>query len=156
SIMLLAHPPKTTAQHKHIPDENMIRGSGDWLAQLDSFLVLRPVSREPHDAHTETITTRLIHAKARSGPPPPPLPVQMFVTADLPPPPRSRSPAPAPPGGAPPADIAAAVKAIATLFEEGKRLSRRQVMDTEALGDLGRPARDAGIAELLKLGVIRG
>jgi hypothetical protein len=65
TVMLLAHPPKTTGTQRRIDDENMVRGSGDFVAQVDSMLVLRPVNRTRIDAATETIVTRLTHAKAR-------------------------------------------------------------------------------------------
>jgi hypothetical protein len=68
TTLTLAHPPKTTGQQKIIADENMIRGSGDWVNQLDSFLVLRPVNRDRESPSTETLTMRLVHVKPRSGP----------------------------------------------------------------------------------------
>ena len=155
TVLTLAHPPKTTGQQKSIPDENMIRGSGDWLAQLDSFMVLRPVNRERGGAGAETITTRLTHVKPRSGPQAAPLLVTMEVTGDLTPLVSfTLSASTASESAA--ADCAGAMKAAATLFEEKKRLSRTTVLESLQATDFGRPAVELAIKRLTQLGVIHG
>ena len=154
-MLTLAHPPKTSGQQKMIADENMIRGSGDWLAQLDSFIVLRPVTRERQDCETETITTRLLHVKPRSGPQAAPLLVRMTVTNDLTPLVTfALSATKAPTNSS--ADFDGVVKAAAGLFEEKKRLSRRSVVETLQVQDYGRPAAEAALTKLVELGVIHG
>jgi hypothetical protein len=155
TVLTLAHPPKTTGQQRAVADENMVRGSGDWLAQLETFLVLRPVNRERQDPATERVTLRLVHAKARSGPQAPPLIVTLNVTHDMTPRVAFSLTATASASDTA-ADLAGTVKAVAALFEQGKRLSRQQVLDAATLGDCGRPARLAAIAKLVDLGVIDG
>ena len=133
----------------------MIRGSGDWLAQLDSFMVLRPVNRERGGAGAETITTRLTHVKPRSGPQAAPLLVTMEVTGDLTPLVSfTLSASTASESAA--ADCAGAMKAAATLFEEKKRLSRTTVLESLQATDFGRPAVELAIKRLTQLGVIHG
>jgi AAA domain-containing protein len=154
TVLTLAHPPKTSGQQKIVADENMIRGSGDWVAQLDSFMILRPVNRNRVDATSETITMRLVHVKPRSGPQADPRLVTMTVTQDLSP--RvaftlTGTDAPA----TTPADVAGATKAVAALFEEKKRLGQPAVLEAN-LGDYGRPARLEAIKALVAAGVIRG
>lgn len=155
SVLTLAHPPKTTGQQKGIADENMIRGSGDWLAQLDSFMVLRPVNRERSDRATETVTMRLVHAKTRSGPQAAPLLVSLRVTGDLTPFVAFTLTASTAADDAA-ADLAGAVKAAAGLFEEQKRLSRRDVLEALQKAEHGRPAAEGALKRLVDLGVIHG
>jgi hypothetical protein len=157
TVVTLAHPPKTTGQQRMIADENMIRGSGDWLAQLDSFMVLRPVNRERVDAATEIVTMRLVHAKARSGPQATPLLVTMRVTGDLTPLVAFHlSAQAATTTETDAATVAGAIKAAAALFEERKRLSRRDVIETLQKTEHGRPAVEAALKRLVELGVIHG
>jgi hypothetical protein len=82
TVLLLAHPPKTSGTQKTIPDENMIRGSGDFAGQLDGFMVLRPITRKRRDADTEDVVTRLTHPKGRRGWLADPLLVTLHVTQD--------------------------------------------------------------------------
>ena len=135
----------------------MVRGSGDFIAQLDSLLVLRPVDRTRHDPHTETIVTRLKHPKARGSGEAPPHLVTMHVTHD-------RTPLVAfeltakitSTDDTTAAEVAGAVKAAAALFEDRKRLSRKAVLETLQATALGRPACEAALTKLVDLGVIRG
>lgn len=67
TVLFLAHPPKPPAQGELRPD-SLLRGSGDWLAILDSFLVLKAAGRQRLDHRTEDIHSTLLHVKARRGP----------------------------------------------------------------------------------------
>jgi hypothetical protein len=67
TIVLLCHPPKPPVQGD-LRAESLIRGSGDWLAILDSFLVLKGAGRQRLDPATEEVHATLIHVKARRGP----------------------------------------------------------------------------------------
>jgi AAA domain-containing protein len=159
TVCMLAHPPKTSGTLKRIEDENYIRGSGDWPAQLDSFLVLRFHSRTRLDPRTENITLRLTHPKARGGGLGEPRLVTLHVTADNTPHVAFRFDATdAPPLRATPAaeETAGAVKTAALLFEKRKRASRSGLIEELATQNYGRPAVEAAIAKLLELGVIRG
>lgn len=75
TVVLLAHPPKPPSMGETRP-ENLIRGSGDWLAILDSFIVLKtaPSMRRRLARDAEEIDHRLSHIKARAGPKAPPAP----------------------------------------------------------------------------------
>jgi AAA domain len=67
TVVLLCHPPKPPAQGD-LRAESLIRGSGDWLAILDSFLILKAAGRQRLDPVTEEIHATLVHVKARRGP----------------------------------------------------------------------------------------
>jgi hypothetical protein len=156
TTLTLAHPPKTIGKQKVIADENMIRGSGDWLAQLDSFMVLRPVERHRLDQATETVTMRLIHVKPRSGPQADPLLINFTVTKDLTPDVTFTLRASTAPLEAESTVLAGAIKATAALFEEKKRLARSAVLEHLQTEDIGREVGEAALARLVALGVIRG
>jgi hypothetical protein len=155
TVQLLCHPPKPGGPVKVIADENMIRGSGDWIAQLDSFLVLRPVNRERHDPETETITLRLVQAKARGGPESFPLLIALEVTHDLTPWVTFRFVAKGPATDDDAATRAGAVKLLAALAEERKRFSRKEAIEAGAAASFGRPACSQALKTLADLGVIR-
>jgi hypothetical protein len=154
TVLLLAHPPKTSGTQKTIPDENMIRGSGDFAGQLDGFMVLRPITRKRRDADTEDVVTRLTHPKGRRGWLADPLLVTLHVTQDRAPDVAFRFD-----GAAAAVDAgqaaAAATRALALLAEDQQRLGRQAALD--ALGsDHGRPAIEAALQTLVGLGVLRG
>jgi hypothetical protein len=65
-VVVIAHPPKPPVQGD-LRVESLIRGSGDWLAILDSFLVLKKINRQRLDERTEEIHSAFIHWKARRG-----------------------------------------------------------------------------------------
>jgi hypothetical protein len=154
TVLTLAHPPKTSGQQRTIADENMIRGSGDWLAQLGAFLVLRPAGRTRTDDRTETITMRLIHAKARAGPMAPPLLVALHVTGDLTPRVTFRFSAEAAGDEAP--ELRTATLAVALLAEEHQRLSRQTLVEGLSAKGHGRPLAEKAIQRCLDLDVLRG
>jgi hypothetical protein len=156
TILILAHPPKTTGTMKMIADENMIRGSGDWVGQIDSFLVLRPINRTRQDARSETINMRLSHVKARSGRQSDPLLVTLHVTEDDSPYVGFRlSGEAAPVGDASSEELAGAVRAITTYMAQVHRAGRAMIMD--ALKDqFGRPTVEACIKQAVALGIIVG
>jgi len=157
--VILGHPPKTTAQQRVIPDENMLRGSGDWVAQVGSFLVLRPVDRRRQDTDTESaeaITLRLTQAKVRSGREAQPLLVRLEVTHDQSPLVTFRlhgEAAGALPDGA---ELSGAVKALALLFEDLKLVNRPKTIEYLATKQIGRTVAEKALTKLLALGVIRG
>jgi AAA domain len=156
TILILAHPPKTTGTMKMIADENMIRGSGDWVGQIDTFFVLRPVNRTRHDPRSETLTMRLSHVKARSGPQAVPLLVSLVVTEDDTPLVAFRLSAEAVPDGASSVEeLAGAVRAIAAYMAQVHRAGRACIVD--ALKDqFGRPTVEAGIKQAVALGILCG
>lgn len=153
TVLLLAHPPKTSGNLKRIEDDNMIRGSGDFAAQLDGFMVLRPITRKRTGPDSEDIVSRLTHPKARSGRQADPRLVTLHVTHDD------------------SAEITftlsaaqvteaeeleGALKAAGLLAEEVKRFSRAGLIKALAPLQLGRKAVEAAIDKLVDLGVIRG
>lgn len=156
TTLMLAHPPKTGGQQKTIADENMLRGSGDWLAQLDSFLVLRPIERTRQDRHNETVIMRLTHVKPRSGPQADPMVVTLHITNDLLPTVTFRLTGVAAADATPAAEVTGATKVAALLFEDKKRLSRTAVLDHLQTQSYGRVTGEAALQRLLELGVIAG
>lgn len=159
TVVMLAHPPKASGAVKRIEDENYIRGSGDWAAQLDSFLVLRAVGRTRLDPEREDITLRLIQAKARGGGLGDTLLVTMRVTGDGTPLVAFRFEATAAPiPGASPAatEISGAVRDGALWFEACRRANRQAFVDAMMAKDLGRPAAEAALRTLVDKGVVRG
>jgi hypothetical protein len=154
TVVVLAHPPKTSAAQKNIPDENMIRGSGDFFNQLDSVLVLRPITRSRTDDLTETIVSRLTHPKLRSGGTAEPRLVSLKVTADNTDLVALRFDA----AKIVAADVEAegAVLAAALLAEELKRFSRAALIKILGERQFGRRVVTAAIEKLLGLDVIRG
>jgi hypothetical protein len=60
----------------------MVRGSGDFVNQLDGYVVLRPISRRRLTEQTEDIQSRPTHPKARNGRLANPLLITMHVTGD--------------------------------------------------------------------------
>ena len=153
TVAMLAHPPKTSASQKTIADENMVRGSGDFVNQLDGYVVFRPISRRRIDDRTEDIQSRLTHAKARNGRLADPLVVTMHVTGDETDLVAFRFSGAA----ASTADeVAGATRAVALLAEELKRFSRTSMVKALAPKDIGRKAVDAALKLLVGKGVIRG
>ena len=67
TVLLLAHPPKTSGNQKRIEDDNMIRGSGDFAAQLDGFMVLRPIARKRTGPDAEDIVSRASRIPKRAA-----------------------------------------------------------------------------------------
>ncbi|HTH63245.1 MAG TPA: AAA family ATPase [Gemmatimonadales bacterium] len=65
-MLLLGHPPKSPPQGE-LRLESMIRGSGDWLAILDSMVVLKEGGRTSKAKGEEDISDILVHVKARRG-----------------------------------------------------------------------------------------
>jgi AAA domain/DnaB-like helicase N terminal domain len=154
TVLLLAHPPKTTGTMKLIADENMIRGSGDWVGQIDSFLVLRPLGRARHDAESETITMRLVHVKPRSGPQAEPLLVSLHVTADETPLVAFDLSAKVVPEASA-EELAGAVRAVVDYMAQTRRAGRagiRKAFD----GKYGRPTIDAAIRQAVAIGTLIG
>jgi hypothetical protein len=153
TVVLLAHPPKTSGNQKRIEDENMTRSSGDWVNQLDGFMVLRPITRTRKGSDAEDIVSRLTHPKARGGRTGDPLVVTFHVALD---------------GSelvtftfdamhATDAEEAeGALAGAALVTEQVKRFSRAGLIEALAARQLGRKAVEAAVEKLLGLGIIRG
>jgi hypothetical protein len=153
TILLLAHPPKTSGNLKRIEDENMIRGSGDFAAQLDGFMVLRPITRKRTGPDSEDIVSRLTHPKARGGRQGDPLLVTLHVTRDD----SAETTFMLTAAQVTEAEeLEGALKAAGLLAEEVKRFSRAGLIEALAPRQLGRKAVEAALEKLLNLGVIRG
>jgi hypothetical protein len=81
TVLFLTHPPKPPAQGE-LRLDSLLRGSGDWLAILDSFMVLKAAGRQRIDARREDINVSLLHVKSRRGPRADEGTITLHVTAD--------------------------------------------------------------------------